>query len=138
MSEMQLKRLNNRGSFIIEISIIIPLIIMIIMMFVFCFVNLTDREKARANLYSAIYTVPPDETVDMENITTEINRVMIFGEAKVMQNSLSREKILIICNINSRGYTGNEIECGTEKNICTDRLRRWQMYENIREEYWPE
>lgn len=134
MSKMLLKK-NNHGVIVVETSIIMPLILGVIFIAIFGFVYVYNVETARSELYSALYTIPPESIGNTGNDTTgsedEIREDLIQCDPQIVPIYMDGN-IIWACNLDL--YDQSVILVKTEYGLCTDRLRRWQLYGDFAEE----
>lgn len=132
MSKMPLK--NNSGVIIVETSIIMPLIILVVFIVLYLFLYVLNKECTRADMYVALYQQPETESiknaVELEKTKEGIGGSLILctGEtaALYLNGNLS-----LVCLMDMKGKT--EISTKMEYGLCSDRLRRWQLYGNLTE-----
>lgn len=96
--------INNRGSMTVETTLVIPIVLFAIYLVILLFVTFTSSGQDYGRCYSMIYSY---------NNRSAQNEFMI----KEQKNS-------IIIDYNENHYE-------TEENVCTDRLRRWQLYGDV-------
>ncbi len=128
---------NNRGSISVEASILFPIIILVIFFVLYAFMYIFNRELIRGDIYEAIYTIPLED--DGEYIEKCINEdgvgagTLWCGREDVNAAGANKNGAAeITAKLEMKGET--KISGKTEYDLCTDRLRRWQLYGDITEE----
>lgn len=132
MFKMRLLK-TNKGYMTVEASFIVPLIMTITVVMMLALVFMYEKEYLRAGLYVDIYTIPYDE---QESPGGYLNQSQpedfcLFGEAGKTA-LVSGNTIEEIGVVNFKGSEGIHAMRGRDK--CADRLRRWQLYDAIKEE----
>lgn len=92
--------LGNRGSSIVEMSLIMPIILWIIFLTIWLHLDTIKDGLVQQDGYSTIYTYKPEKT---EGVIKNHNYI----------------------------YEEDGHVFITEVDVCSDRLRRWQVYGNI-------
>lgn len=116
---------DNKGSATIEISLIMPIILCILAMFILLFIDSVSDGIIHGEIYTAIYTY--DETVGSAHMDNEVrSRLsdMLLGQEEKLD-------IMVVKTNDSIGINADGIHRKTEYGICTERLRRWQLYGDI-------
>lgn len=116
---------DNRGSATIEISLIMPIIIYIVVNIIFLNLDSVNDVVIHGEVYTSLYTY--DESKDIalveSNIENEISSRLVGG-LKMPDINVSKQD-------NSIGIAVGNVSGRTECGVCTERLRRWQMYGDI-------
>ena len=109
--------MDNKGSSVVELSIIMPVIISILIMVIFLFVDTIRDGLVQQDGYSVIYTYQ-EKGGWKEN------------SGQMRKNEESEETHAVIsdglCRFEKEGHV-----FVTEVGVCSNRLRRWQVYGNI-------
>lgn len=115
----------NRGSATVEISLIMPIIIYIVVNIIFLNLDSVNDGVIHGEVYTSLYTY--DESKDIalveSNIENEISSRLVGG-LKMPDINVSKQD-------NSIGIAVGNVSGRTECGVCTERLRRWQMYGDI-------
>lgn len=127
----------NRGSAVLEMTLLMPVLIGIIMLVVFLLLDTIYDATVQGDGYTSLYTFSDGEVLQENTALLQdaLNQKIAFGEIAV----LGFEKMLTVqLDIASRqknkgvyGYEQSERKVIREKNICADRLRRWQVYGDV-------
>ena len=134
------KLIENKGSTIVEVSLIMPFIIFIIVFVIFWYLDIINDAIVQGEAYCGIYelSVGEDKTVIESGIVSEINdRIIGAGnEPDVLIEIKSGEIYAYTDSKSVKGgkvyiYHGNSVTYKREYDKCTQRLRRWQLYGNI-------
>ena len=128
---------NNRGSAVVEVSLVMPFVILIVFMTIALFIHNVQDGISQGTVYGNLYlhNIFYSEQELKDNISDELDDTM-FGEKNVSV-SVNDEKGSIVVNV--RGICGTgileynlpEISYETEIDLCTKRLRRWQLYGDV-------
>lgn len=113
---------NNRGSTIIETSLIMPIVISICMAVIFIFLDVIGDGIVQGESYEAIYTYTgvsgKEENMFQRPVAGQNGHLYCDG-------GFSSNADYGYC------YKGREVVYCTEYNLCTSRLRRWQLYGDV-------
>ena len=132
----KMRTLGNSGFMTLEASVVIPVIIFIAVSIIFMFIHLYERELLRSDMYERAYSVPYENSKTDAGILQHIKGYQpgdkyLFGKAS---NSAS-------CFWGQIDYSGSiEFKVKDNFNInhevgkVTERLRRWQLYDDLAEE----
>ena len=127
--------MNNRGYMTIEASVIIPVVLFGIFATILGLMLAYERGHIKASENERLYTVPL-EYIRNENVEEYLNAAdyekgIVCGSAAVScgysGHKATAEGVL-------RVIDENEVNSGREIGVCTDRLRRWQLYDDTFEE----
>ncbi len=132
MSKMQLRK--NKGWMVVEASVIMPLIIGVVFIVIYGFVYILNREAARSEMYSAIYSIAITD-VDAKEYSfldsrEQLESQMLWCEPQSTAFCLDGT-ITYITYMDMKGTT--TVTTQTETGLCSQRLRRWQLYGNLAE-----
>lgn len=100
----EIKKLNNRGSMTVEVTLVMPIVLFVIYLVISLFVSFVGYGQDYGRCYSTIYSY---------------------------NNRSSNEGYIINEKKYSVSIDYNENHYETEQDICTDRLRRWQLYGDV-------
>ena len=126
----QMRRINGSesGSITIEMSLITPVLLLIIFLMIRGFVFVYDTELLRGKGYEIIYSARFDEEEDyMKKGTEQSGNVLWTTESYEM--SASKDTLYYKATFDMKGRA--EVVAKKEYGLCTDRLRRWQVYGDL-------
>ena len=104
--------MGNKGSSVVEMSLIMPIIFGIVVMVIVLFLD-TIRDGLVQQEWAGLH----EQLEEMKNAETRD-----AGQAVISDGNYRYEK---------EGHV-----CITEVDVCSNRLRRWQVYGNIVWEIW--
>ena len=110
------KHRRNRGMMSVEASLIIPLILIAVMFAVSLSLFAIKESVERARLVETVYTEIPEDS--------------LFNK-KVVRDTDVRMEVLGMFGSGSK-YFAIHLHAEREGELCTERLRRWQLYGDIR------
>ncbi len=131
---------NNKGSAVIELCFIMPMLLGIIVLCVFIFIDSINDSSIRSEVYTTLYTYNLD--ADAEDKKTEciinINNQLV-GVFSVSDIDICDDEGKICLGIENDYVSGGVVHqylvgdknYEVEYDLCTDRLRRWQLYGDI-------
>lgn len=120
----------------VEASVIVPVILIIVISLIMMFLYLYEREYLRSEIYVKAYSVPYHSSKSDADIVEYLNGfrpqdVYMFGNT-------GSEAGCFMGQIDFRGIVDYKVKgdfhIKHEVGKVTERLRRWQLYENIAEE----
>ena len=124
--------LNNKGYMTIEASFIIPLILMGIFMSLFGLILVYEKGVIYSSQYAAIYSVPinniRNDSIEAYLDSRDYSRGVLFGSLTVDTYYSSHKAG---CNGQLNLYGVSQINSIHEVDARTERLRRWQFYDDI-------
>lgn len=109
--------MGNKGSSVVEMSLIMPIIFGIVVMVIFLFLDTVRDGLVQQEGYSVIYTY--QEGVGLREQLEE------------MKNAKTRDAGQAVISDGNYRYEKEGHVCITEVDVCSNRLRRWQVYGNI-------
>lgn len=132
--------LDDRGSIVVEMSLVIPLVLWIVVNIIFVFIDSVNDSVLRMSAYTTLYQYDVEDEAQeeadklLENINEHLVGVYYLDEADVSVDSGE-----VNVGIDSTGVSGGEIheykirdlDYCTEYDLCSSRLRRWQLYGDI-------
>lgn len=140
MKEFEVKENLNRGSATLEMTLVIPLVLWIIVNVIFIFIDSINDSVIRSEVYTSLYSYNVDVSNEEEEgkLLLNINEHLI-GVYTIDELELSSDDGVVSVAMDSGGVSGGEIheykikdmEFSTEFDLCTSRLRRWQLYGDI-------
>ena len=126
----------SKGYMTIEASFIIPIILFIAVTLIYLFMHLYEREYLRGELYRNSCSVPYHISKDDGETVQYVNG--IAPETESLFGSESRQAECRSGSLTIKGEIDfkveSEFKVQRETWKCTDRLRRWQLYESFTEE----
>ena len=124
--------LNNKGYMTIEASFIIPLILMGIFMSLFGLILVYEKGVIYSSQYAAIYSVPinniRNDSIEAYLDSKDYSKGVLFGTLTVDTYYSSHKAG---CNGQLNLYGVSQINSIHEVDARTERLRRWQFYDDI-------
>ena len=130
---------SNKGVISIEASLVMFIVIIMVFVCIYGMMYVMNCETLRSYMYERIYTAPLIKTSEYISEGVKENglgELMMWCDDYSMNGLAGDDGIAMMGRIDMRGIT--EIGCSTELGLCTDRLRRWQMYDDIAEESFGE
>lgn len=121
----------NKGFMTVEASLVMPAAIMCFFIILYGLILSLDTEMVRADIYSVIYSVPVlngERYVEEAANGGNIGKDIIWGDV----SSETDGAAAIRADIDLRGV--HTVTGSTEYDLCTARLRRWQLYGNLADE----
>ena len=120
----------------VEASVVVPIIIFLVITVILIFMHLYEREYLRSEIYEKTYTIPYHNTKNDSTILSYLEsfnseNVYMFG-TKDAKAECAGGQITFHGSINIK--IRDDFDIKHEVGKCTDRLRRWQLYEVIAEE----
>lgn len=126
------RRISNKGSVVLEMCFVIPVVVMIIFMVISLYViGLSDciiMGEAYTTLYSYCSDFEPEEE---KEILEEKFREELMNSNFVQGISIYSDSGSIKISVNKEKGKGETTVFSREFDVCTERLRRWQMYGDV-------
>lgn len=124
---------NNTGSITVEMCFVMPVVIGIIMMLIFLILRGLNEGTALGTSQTMVYEYSGYEEVDFgeTNNSKYLDGIMfdqVIGSFQLEENSISAN---IRSSEKGKIYSISAVGCTREHNLCTARLRRWQLYGNV-------
>ncbi len=129
----------NAGVISIEASVVMLIVMVMVMVCIYGMMYVMNCETIRAFMYEKIYTAPlikSKEYLAESASSGDIDSFLMWCEDYGMDAIAGADGLCMIGHIDMKGET--YIGCSTEFGVCTDRLRRWQMYDDIAEDAFGE
>lgn len=127
----------NRGSITIEMCFVMPIVVTVIMLLIMLIMRGLNEGNALGAAQSMVYEYSDFKDGDKlfnapgEDIKQLENSIMldrITGSFNITEDSIR----LGIGSMNEDDlHSISSVGCSRERNKCTDRLRRWQLYGNV-------
>ena len=126
----------SKGFMTIEASVVVPVILLIAISTVMIFMHLYEREFMRGEFYEMAYSVPYYSSKSDLGIINYLNSVVrdevyFFGETESSKGSIDQK---IMCAGRVDYVVEDAFNVRHEIGKCSDRLRRWQLYDGFTEE----
>lgn len=112
----------NNGSVTVEMCCVIPIVLWICVNIIFVFLDVIGDGVSQGECYTMIYTYSGNERQNQDGFAQSV----LVTE----HHLLSRGK-LFDSQDDGYSYKGNSTTYKTEYDLCTIRLRRWQLYGNV-------
>ncbi len=127
--------MNNKGYMTIEASFIVPIVLFGIFFTIMGLMLSYERGYIIAEENVALYEIPltniRNDSVEGYLSGREYTGGVVIGSASV-GTSYSSHKAK--CSGVLKIYGTNSVSSSREVDVCTGRLRRWQLYDDLREE----
>ncbi len=127
----------NRGSITIEMCFVMPIIVAVVMMLIMLIMrglnegNALGATQSMVYEYSDFYESGKISNLPVEDIEQLNNSIMldqVSGGFDIRDDSIS----LRVGSLEDNSlHSISSMGCCRERNKCTDRLRRWQLYGNV-------
>lgn len=126
---------NNVGSTVVEMCLIMPIIVSICVIAIMLFFDSINDATLQSNAYSSIYSYDGviDEQSMVGTVQAEMKRVSV-GKLSPKVSLIKKKNIIgigVLDGEEGRGaytYKTRNVEYETEFDVCTKRLRGWQFY----------
>ena len=109
--------MGNKGSSVVEMSLIMPIIFGIVVMVIVLFLDTIRDGLVQQEGYSVIYTYQEGAG--------------LHEQLEEMKNAETRDAGQAVISDGNYRYEKEGHVCITEVDVCSNRLRRWQVYGNI-------
>lgn len=109
--------MNNKGSSVVEVSLIMPIVLGMLVLVIFLFLDTINDGRVQQDGYSIIYTYQQRDGLQGYLDDTGSPVAADAGEMQVSNGNYCYQK---------EGHLFI-----TEVDVCSDRLRRWQVYGDI-------
>lgn len=129
----------DSGVISIEASVVMFLVMIMIFLCMYGMMYVMNCETIRSYMYEKIYTAPLIETSQYITDSTNENGlgdVLMWCDNYSLTGMVGSDSITMFGQLSMSGSSG--FGCSTEYGVCTGRLRRWQMYDDIAEESFGE
>ncbi|MCR5213454.1 MAG: hypothetical protein K6E10_03495 [Eubacterium sp.] len=124
----------NRGYMTVEASLLVPIILFGVFIMIMGMILVYERSCLMATEYERLYSVPLEyiraDIVEDYLASEDYNRGLYYKTACVETAYVSH---LAVCDGVLKVRDNIEITGEHEIDVCTDRLRRWQLYDDIAE-----
>ena len=126
---------NNKGFMTIEASVVVPVVLFGVFTCIFGLIHAYERGYTMTGEYEALYEIPFN---DVRNETSagflsgrEYDKGIINGSLSV---SCGYAGDKATCDGDLELFGNTKIKGEREIDVCVDRLRRWQLYDDIVQE----
>lgn len=120
---------DNSGSAVIETTLVIPVVFAVVVMVIYLFFDVLNDGYTQGYGYSQIYSYRYDghvkEAYDKKGYAFVDSGDM---DTFIGEKSKAAEKNLLMAKSWVYSYEDLGVTYCTEYDLCTDRLRRWQLY----------
>lgn len=118
-------KLNNRGSITVEMCFIMPIAIAVVMLIIMLLLRGVNEGAALSISQLLVYQCSDEEPVGSQEIQGDIVLDKLDG-SMIIEN----KEIYAVAEGTAEGesYSIASQSCKREKDRCSDRLRRWQLY----------
>ncbi len=127
----------NRGSITIEMCFVMPIVVAIVMMLIMLIMKGLNEGNALGTAQDMVYEyndfneggkLSDLPVEDIEQLKKSVMLDQITGDFDIEEDSIS----LSVGSLEGKSlHSIATIGCCRERNKCTDRLRRWQLYGNV-------
>lgn len=134
-----MRKIDNKGSATVELSIIMPVILLIIVMIIRLYLGLIYEGNVCGNTYSRLYVyeISSDESSllksggllsglneQLEDISTSL---LSDEDEECTLNAVMSDGNISISSVSD----SDNVTYKTEYDKCSSRLRRWQLYGDV-------
>ncbi len=127
----------NRGSITIEMCFVMPIVVAVVMMLIMVIMRGVNEGNVLGAAQSMVYEYSdfddgdklfhaPKE--DIEQLENSIILDQVRGSFNITEDSISLD---VGSMEDDDLHSISTMGCQRERNKCTDRLRRWQLYGNV-------
>ena len=131
---------NNKGMATIEVTFIMPILIFIICAILFLFLDIINDGIVQGEAYVRLYAISVGD--DADSISAALIKEYeekVVGTGNTPKVSVGTDDGKIFADIDGSSNAGGNIYnyqgvkrlYEREYELCTDRLRRWQLYGDI-------
>ncbi len=134
---MRTLKVDNRGSITVEMCFVMPIVIGIVMMLVMIILRGLNEGIALGSVQVLIYEysdidegsgITYDRVNDIEKLEGNMVLDQIAGGFDIGKESIS---LVVESSLDTNNYAMSSQNCKRERNKCTQRLRRWQLYGDV-------
>lgn len=125
---------NNRGSITVEMCFVMPVVIAVVMILIFITLRGLNEGTVLGVSQLMVYEYSERETDVGKGTGSSGNELqdgimldLVVGSFFVDENGISAS----VRSCENELYSISTMGCTRERNLCTDRLRRWQLYGNV-------
>ena len=135
MWKKKIKKIRNKGYMSIEASLIVSFILLTTFLMILGLLFTYERGHVFSKECERLYTIPikniRDKTVADYLNSEDYSKGIVYGELSSM-GSYSSHKAKVSSSLIVREE--KKISCKREIDQCSNRLRRWQLYDDIAED----
>ncbi len=145
-SERVAVRCGDRGMMTLEATVIVPIILMIIMAAILLFLTIGRREALRGEMYVDLYTLEIADEKDgspADTLSGKADRLTSGSAAVTASSRVIGDELIMTGTVR---YLDGKVPAAVarfrqempvitmrERDLCSERLRRWQFYGNLTE-----
>ena len=128
------KIINNKGSAVLEMCLIMPVVIIICFGLITLFFDNINDALVRGNIYTALYSYSEDKSDNIcDEVYSDIREEAIGTLRLNISHNQNKNSVSLVTKDEEQGigayiYENKGLEYKTEYGICTKRLRGWQFY----------
>ena len=123
---------NNKGFMTIEASVIVPTVLICVFIVILGFIFVYERAYVLSEEYETIYTIPlknvRENTVAEHLNSKDYTGPIIYGSI-IAEGEYGKHMAGYDGSISIMGV--RKITSKREIDVCVDRLRRWQLYDDL-------
>ncbi len=128
----------NRGMAVVEVTLILPIILLILVMVIHLMLDAANDSIVRGQCYTALYTYRTEDETMGQRVERWIGDSLVGGDSgnRITWGTdgngpyVSIEGERLPVGVAYR-YVSDAVTYRTERDVCTDRLRRWQFYGDV-------
>ncbi|MCR5149426.1 MAG: hypothetical protein K6C35_10760 [Eubacterium sp.] len=132
MSKMQMKK--NKGFISVEAAFVSTIIMLMIVFSLYAIIYILNTAAMREYMYGTIYSLPlveKDSYVKQASDKDALKGAIMWCDEYDMSGVLKNGVATMWGFFDMHGLT--KVNCQTEYDVCTDRIRRWQFIDDISE-----
>lgn len=124
---------NNTGSITVEMCFVMPVVIGVIMMLILLIIRGLNEGTALGTSQVMVYEYSDFEEAKSTGTADGKDLEGIMLDQVVGSFELEEDSIRANVRSSEKGkiYSISIVGCNRERNLCTARLRRWQLYGNV-------
>lgn len=132
-------RNDDRGVIMVEASVLVPVILFLTAGIILTFLLEMKREMLRDDMVVSLYTIPVSEELD-KSPENELERraESLGGKGESVVGEFRDGRMILTGTTGMKEILGRPFEftarAARDRDVCSDRLRRWQFYGDITEE----
>lgn len=128
--------LGNKGYITIEMCMVMPIIIGVIMLLIMLILRAGNEGMALGISQVVAYGISGESfSMDEEDASDELTQLDKLPALEKVQGyvSVKEDELKVDVRGGEEGYAYSmtQVGCVREWNMCTDRLRRWQLYGDV-------
>jgi len=136
----------DRGMMTVEATVIVPIILLIITAAVLLYLAIGKREALRGDMYVALYTLGIADEKDgspADTLSGKADRFVMGSTAVTASSRVVGDELIMTGTVRyldgrvpaaiARFRKDMPVITMRERDLCSERLRRWQFYGNLTE-----